>query len=563
MALDANGLTIRRLPEVIADIVTSEQQNINANIATDDDTFLGQLNTIFAAAIADQEALAQAVYDNFNPLKAEGKNLDDLAALIGITRITGAVSTTSTQEFVGNNGVTVPASTILQNPITLDRFFTEAAVLLDVASCISAKYSVVTLLNNTTYTLTVNTVDYSYLSDSDATALEILNGLEALITADATATWAATVDTINEQLNIATSDTANITISSTTFIGPDEVVNAGTANAEFEGAVVAPANSVTGIVTAVSGLTSTTNPDSYTIGRDRETDEELRARLLTSQQISGVATVEAIQDSLRNVLGVTTATVVENSSILFADGEAVVTFTNSTNTVDLLGHTLVNGDPIQFSTTGSLPAELLPQAIQYWVVNATVNDFQVSLTKGGSVVTFTDDGSGTNSILIGRPPKSFESIVQGGTDLDVATEIWLTKPAGIQPFGSTLVNVTDSSGNIQEIGFTRPTEVNLAFEVEYTKYSEEVFPVSGEVTMAQTVLDVTEALGIDEDVIPSRYFGDIYSAVSGVNSLVVKVQVIANPGDTPNPASWQTTKLAIDLDGFANTTSVDIVILEV
>ena len=52
MALDANGLTIRRLPEVLEDLVTSEQQLINANISTDDDTLLGQLNVIIAAAIA-------------------------------------------------------------------------------------------------------------------------------------------------------------------------------------------------------------------------------------------------------------------------------------------------------------------------------------------------------------------------------------------------------------------------------------------------------------------------------------------------------------------------------
>lgn len=556
MALDANGLTIRRLPEVLADIVTSEQTNIDSNISTDDDTLLGQLNIIIAAAIADQEALAQAVYDNFNPLKAEGRNLDDLAALIGITRITGAKSSTTAQQFVGDNGTSIPIGTILQNPITLDNFLTTAVISLDVTSCISAKYSVKVLQNNTTYTITVNTIDYAFLSDADATNLEILNGLEALITADATATWSATVDTVNEQLNIVTDDTNNITIASTTFIGPDEVVNNGAAEAEVEGAIVAPSNAVTTIVTPVSGLVSTTNISSYSVGRERETDEQLRARLLISQQISGVATVEAIQDSLNNVTGVTTAIVLENDAIVFEQGSAVVTFTNATNTVDLVAHTLTNGDPIQFTNTGILPTGLSPQAVQYWVVSATVNDFQVSLTKGGPAVTFTDDGSGTNSILIGRPPKSFESIVQGGTDAAVALDIWLTKPAGIRDFGDTAVNITDSSGNQQTINFTRPAAVNLDFEVDYTKYDEESFPANGEATIAQVVLDVTNALAVDEDVIPSRYFGPIYAAVSGIDSLVVRVQNQASPG-------FQTTKLAIDLDEFANTTSLDITVAEV
>jgi uncharacterized phage protein gp47/JayE len=563
MALDANGLTIRRLPEVLEDIVASEQTNIDSNISTDDDTLLGQLNNIIAAAIAEQEALAQAVYDNFNPLKAEGRNLDDLAALIGITRITAAKSSTTTQQFVGDNGVTINVGTILQNPINLDNFLVTNIVNLDVLSCVSAKYSVKDLQNNTTYTITVNSIPYSFLSDGTATELEILNGIEALITADATATWTAVVDTGNLQLNIATSNTNNIAISSTTFIGPDEVTNNGGVEAEVEGAIIAPPNSVTTILTSISGLTSTTNLSAYSVGRNRETDEELRTRLLVSQQASGVATVEAIQDSLTNVAGVTSATVLENTSILFANGSSVVTFTNATNRVNLTAHTLTTGDPVQFSTTIALPVGISPQDIQHWIINPTTNDFQISLTKGGSAVTFTDDGSGINTLLIGRPPKSFESIVQGGSDAAVALDIWQTKPAGIQTFGGVNEVITDSSGNQQSINFTRPVAVNLAFEIEYTRYDEESFPANGETTIAQTVLDFTNALGTDADVIPSRYFGDIYSNVGGIDSLVVKVQIIVNPGDTPVGPSFQTTRLPIDIDEFASVTSVDITVLEV
>ena len=556
MGLDATGLTVRRLPEIIEDIVTSEQTNIDSDIGVDDDVLLGQLNNIIAAAIADQEALAQAVNDNFNPLKAEGRNLDDLAALIGVTRITGSKSSTSTQQFVGDNGSTVPIGTIVQNSITLDNFLVTTTIALDVASCVSAKYSVQTLQDNATYTITINGVDYAFLSDGSATELEILNGLQALIAADATATWTATVDVPNLQMLIVTDDSNNISIVSTTFIGPDEVVANGSAEAEFEGIIVAPSNSVNTIVTPISGVTSTTNVVAYDTGRDRETDEELRTRILVSQQIGGVATVEAIRDSLSNVSGVTTATVTENETTIFSLGSEVVTFTNATNTIDLVGHSLTLGTPIQFSTTGSLPAEISPQAIQYWVVATTANDFQVSLTKGGSAVTFTDNGTGINLILVGRPPKSFESIIQGGTDADVALDIWLTKPAGIESFGDTIQSITDSSGTQQQIKFTRPSAIIVGFEVDYTLYDEETFPIDGETVIAQTVLDVTNALGVDEDVIPSRYFGPIYAAVSGIDSLVVRVEIIASPG-------FQTTKLDIGLAEFASTSSNNIVVAEV
>jgi hypothetical protein len=57
-------------------------------------------------------------------------------------------------------------------------------------------------------------------------------------------------------------------------------------------------------------------------------------------------------------------------------------------------------------------------------------------------------------------------------------------------------------------------------------------------------------------------FGPIYSAVTGIDELVVEVQEIASAGDPPNPVNWQTTRLAIDEDEFSSITDVDIVVVE-
>jgi len=477
------GLVIKRQPEVLADIVLAEQTNIDPDISTRDDELLGQLNNIISLAEADQWALAQAVNDNFNPLKAEGSNLDDVGVLISVPRQAGAKSTTTGQLFVGENGSTVPSGTILSNPITLDRFDVVNSIAISVNSCVSAKYSVATLLDTTVYTLSVNATEYTYASDGSATALEILNGIKADIDLDVDATWTATVDTPNEQLEIATSDTSNITIITITYLIADEVTVSGSVESQEVGAINAPPNSVTGIVTGASGLTSSTNPAAYIAGRLRESDELYRARILISQQTGGKATVEAITDDVSVVAGVTTVVVTENDQIT------------------------VDGD--------------------------------------------------------GRPPKSFETVVQGGLAADVALAIWISKPAGIETYGNTSTNIDDKYGNEHTINYTRPVAINLAFLVEYTKYSEEIFPVDGEATIAGTVQTITDALGLDEDVIPSRYFGPIYSAVAGIDSLVVSVQQITTPGDAPLPGSWQTTKLAIGAAEFGSTTSPDITVDEV
>jgi uncharacterized phage protein gp47/JayE len=480
MALDENGLTIRRLPEVLDDLEVSLKENVDVNMDASTDTLFGQVLAIFADAISQEEAQAQAVYDSFNILKAEGRNLDDLAALQGLSRLEG-FPTSGQLRVTGNDGVLVVAGSLFQNPITLDQFTNPDDLQLTTNSCISAKYSVKTLLNSTTYTIQVNDTNYSYTSSVSATNLEILNGIQTGIDADPIKTWTSSVDAVNEQIEIVTSDENNIAVTSVTYIGPDEVVAETFIECTVEGAVVAPENTVTVVLAGPS--VTVTNPQTLSTGRDRETDEELRQRLLNGQQNLGVATVEAIRDRLEDTLGVLSASVVENDQ------------------------TIVDG--------------------------------------------------------AGRPPKSFESIVDGGTDEDVATTIWLSKPAGIETFGNTTTIIQDSSGNDRTINFTRPTAINIAIRVSYTKYDEEVFPSDGEDTIRTTCVNHTNNLGLGVDVIPQRYFGDIFSAVAGIETLVVEVQTLANAGDPPVELDWQTTPIDIAEAEFASTTNLDVIVQEV
>jgi surface protein len=76
-----------------------------------------------------------------------------------------------------------------------------------------------------------------------------------------------------------------------------------------------------------------------------------------------------------------------------AGTDAPVTFTASTDTVNRTAHGYSNGMIVRFynivTTTG------LDQGQAYYVINATANTFQVSLTEGGSAVVLTNDGSAT------------------------------------------------------------------------------------------------------------------------------------------------------------------------
>lgn len=90
----------------------------------------------------------------------------------------------------------------------------------------------------------------------------------------------------------------------------------------------------------------------------------------------------------------------KNLSCQFAHqfaARVVVTFSNGASIINEVGTPRVNGDNLTFNdTAGTLPVELRSDII-FFVVNANVNDFQVSYVAGGAAVAFTDDGSGVNS----------------------------------------------------------------------------------------------------------------------------------------------------------------------
>lgn len=165
---------------------------------------------------------------------------------------------------------------------------------------------------------------------------------------------------------------------------------------------------------------------------------------------------------------------------------------------------------------------------------STVPAIRASLLGITDVTAAIVKENDTNVVDIsGRPPKSFECIVLGGDDADIAERIWEDKPVGIETFGSTTYIHVDEQGIPRSIKFSRPTEIYLHVKVEYTLYSEETFPTGGESVIASTVLSTGQALSIGNDVIPGRFRGPIYSAVQGLESVVVKIATSATPGGSP------------------------------
>jgi uncharacterized phage protein gp47/JayE len=82
------------------------------------------------------------------------------------------------------------------------------------------------------------------------------------------------------------------------------------------GPVVAPVGTLTEIDTPVTGLDSVTNPEEAILGRNVETDQELRLRRLDSLERAGSSTVEAIRARLKEVQDVGEVIIFENTTMV-------------------------------------------------------------------------------------------------------------------------------------------------------------------------------------------------------------------------------------------------------
>lgn len=157
----------------------------------------------------------------------------------------------------------------------------------------------------------------------------------------------------------------------------------------------------------------------------------------------------------------------------------------------------------------------------------------------------------------GRPPKSFETLVVGGTDEDVARAIWDSMPSGIEPYGNTSVQIVDDAGDGQTILFSRPQARYLWVRVAYSLYAEEQPPTDAEIKAALMEWAEKEyQMGVD--VIPSRVLQGLYNGTTGIGTASVRVAVT----DTPDGAhTFGTSEIPISSVNYAVLANSRIVLV--
>jgi len=142
----------------------------------------------------------------------------------------------------------------------------------------------------------------------------------------------------------------------------------------------------------------------------------------------------------------------------------------------------------------------------------------------------------------GRPPHSVETVVLGGLDEDVAMAIFRKKGGGIQAYGSTVYNFTDSRGITHEIGFTRATTVVVHVRVYVEKSNQ--YPLNGdELVIGQVVKYIGgtydsilhHGVGMSKDVVCTKAEARVLS-IDGVEDVRVEFSLDGNTYEPKNVA---------------------------
>ena len=132
----------------------------------------------------------------------------------------------------------------------------------------------------------------------------------------------------------------------------------------------------------------------------------------------------------------------------------------------------------------------------------------------------------------GRPPKSFETLVVGGTDQAVAQNIWENQPSGIQSYGNTSIEISDGEGIGQIISFSRPQAKYLWVKLTWERYTEESAPTNDEIKAALLEFAAKEyQMGVD--VISQRLLQGLYSGTTGIGNATAQIAVTETPDGTP------------------------------
>ena len=316
--LTEDGFIPKPISVIRAEIEASLRGKLGNGINTMPEAVFGQLIDINSEREADIWDKMEVVWKSTSPSSAIGIGLDDVVAINGIKRLEATYSRITEQALIGAVGTIVPAGTQFSVDVNSDSaFVTDAEATLgtgaDEIQLIS--FGAIPTIGN--FSLSYQGEISSQIT-YDATSTQIKEAIESIpsitnveVTGDFSVGFSVTFSdqdakqpwellVVNSN-SLQESGGGSVTITITqSQLGEFQAIVTMTAVAKGS-SYVAPAKSLIVIDTPISGLEYTTNPESAVVGRDLESDEELRIRREQSLGSFGSATTESIKAEIEEI----------------------------------------------------------------------------------------------------------------------------------------------------------------------------------------------------------------------------------------------------------------------
>ena len=311
--LTATGLVRKRLAEVRREILDDLRDRSGLVWDETPDTVIGQLVAVFAEREAALWELAEFAYLSAYPASATGIPLDLAVSFSGVRRIQSS-ATLAGVVLYGTQGTLIPAGSPVDATVLPDgaarppRFRLVDDVLITRDGAVNLQLRVPEAPAGSRFSITLAGVTTTVVSGVGETPDLLAGVLATIIRGSGTIRDALAV---GPEVQIRADFPFAATWSDTLVLIAIGVP--GTALAEVEGPITAPAGTITKVPEPVPGWSGVQNPRPAQAGTNRETDAELRRRYVLGVYRLGAATVPAIRANvLQDVLGVTSAVVFEN-----------------------------------------------------------------------------------------------------------------------------------------------------------------------------------------------------------------------------------------------------------
>ena len=301
---------------------------------------------------------------------------------------------------------------------------------------------------------------------------------------------------------------------------------------EFIGITRTPALRATGEV-VFTGENGTTIPEGFLI----ETEDEIQFETTEVAEIDGDTTVDIIA--------------VDPGSEGNVPASAITEIVNPTSGID----TVNNPEAIDGGEDREKDHELRERYKRSVAQpgSSTTASIEATLLDMEDVEDAYVRENDTEAEVDGVPAKSIYPLVFGGAASDIAKAIYGVKAGGIRSHGTDeTVTVEDSMGNEHTIGFDRPDQIDIYYNVQLE--TDDNFPTDGLDQVQDKILAYTNALRMGDDVIYTRVIAEI-QGVPGVTDIPT-LEV-----DTTTPPAGE-ANITIAFDEVARTQEADIEVSE-